>query len=131
MKVAITYDNGQVFQHFGHTKEFKVYSIEDNKIISKEIISLNGNGHGALADFLVSKDIAVLICGRIGAGAKTALDRAGITLYCGVKGDVDIQIADYLEERLNYDPNRLCNRSNRSCNHNNRHKYKDCRAYGH
>ena len=117
MKVAITHDNGQVYQHFGYTKEFKVYSIEDNKIISEEIISSNGSGHGALADFLAGQDIAVLICGGIGGGAKTALDKAGITLYCGVEGDVDVQIADYLGERLNHDPNTLCNHHNHEEGH--------------
>lgn len=117
MKVAITYNNGQVYQHFGYTKEFKVYSIEDNKIISEEIIYSNGSSHGALADFLADQDIAVLICGGIGGSAKTALDKAGITLYCGVKGDVDVQIADYLEERLNHDPNNLCNHHNHEDGH--------------
>ena len=49
MKIAVTYDNGEVFQHFGRTENFKVYEIEDNKVISSEVISSNGVGHGALA----------------------------------------------------------------------------------
>ena len=52
MKIAITYENGQVFQHFGHTQQFKVYEIENKKITSSEIVDTNGQGHGALANFL-------------------------------------------------------------------------------
>ena len=117
MKVAITHDNGSVFQHFGYTKEFKVFTIKDKQIIASEIVSANGSGHGALADFLANQGIAVLICGGIGGGAKTALDEAGITLYCGVSGDVDVQIADYLNEALNHDPNTLCNQHNHEEGH--------------
>lgn len=36
MRIAVTYENGEIFQHFGHTQEFKVYDVEDNKIISSE-----------------------------------------------------------------------------------------------
>jgi predicted Fe-Mo cluster-binding NifX family protein len=57
MKIAVTYDNGNVFQHFGHTEAFKVYDIEDGKIKSSEVIPTNGSGHGALAGFL--KDLGV------------------------------------------------------------------------
>ena len=121
MKVAITHDKGSVYQHFGHTKEFKVFTIKGNKIVGTEIISANWSGHGALADFLANQGITVLICGGIGGGAKTALDEAGITLYCGVTGDVDVQIADYLDESLNHNPNTLCNHHNHgechTCSH--------------
>ena len=37
MKIAVTYENGQVFQHFGHTEEFKVYDTEDKKILSSQV----------------------------------------------------------------------------------------------
>ena len=65
MKIAVTHENGQVFQHFGHTKEFKVYEVEDGKIVSSEIVDTNGQGHGALAGLLADEDIKVLICGGI------------------------------------------------------------------
>ena len=38
MKIAVTYDNGSVFQHFGKTESFKVYEVEDNKVVSSEVI---------------------------------------------------------------------------------------------
>ena len=76
MKIAVTYDNGNIFQHFGKTEFFKVYEIEDNKVISSEVIGSNGTGHGALAGLLADQDVDVLICGGIGGGAQAALEEA-------------------------------------------------------
>ena len=73
MKIAVTYDNGEVFQHFGRTESFKIYDVEDNKIISSEVISANGTGHGALAGLLAEQGVNVLICGGIGVGAQKAI----------------------------------------------------------
>ena len=69
-RVAVTYENGQVFQHFGHTEQFQIFTVEDGKILSEEIVSTNGSGHSLLADFLVVQGATVLICGGIGGGAK-------------------------------------------------------------
>ena len=78
MKIAVTYENGQVFQHFGHTEEFKVYDTEDKKILSSQVVGTGGSGHEALAVFLKNLGVKVLICGGIGGGARTALAQAGI-----------------------------------------------------
>lgn len=84
MKIAVTYDNGNVFQHFGKTENFKVYEVEDDKVVSSEVIGSNGTGHGALAGLLAEQGINVLICGGIGGGAQTALTEAGIEMVAGV-----------------------------------------------
>ena len=89
MKIAVTYDNGTIFQHFGKTETFKVYEVENDQIVSSEIIESNGNGHGALAGLLAGQNVEVLICGGIGGGAQAALADAGIELYSGVQGDAD------------------------------------------
>ena len=86
MKIAVTYENEQIFQHFGHSKQFKIYNVEDKKIVSSEVVDTNGSGHGALAGFLKEHKVDTLICGGIGGGAKTALANADITLYGGVSG---------------------------------------------
>ena len=109
MKIAVTYENNQIFQHLGHTKQFKIYNIEENKIISDSIIDTKGEGHGALANFLKSHEINTLICGGIGAGAKTALSNVGITIYGGVTGDVDEAVNNFLAGTLSYNPNIQCN----------------------
>ena len=78
MRIAVTYDNGNIFQHFGKTENFKVYEVENNQVISSEVISSNSSGHGALAGLLDGQNIDVLICGGIGGGAQAALAEAGI-----------------------------------------------------
>ncbi len=89
MRVAVTYDNGQIFQHFGRTEQFKVFDIEDGRVKSGLVVDTNGAGHGALAGFLKTADVDALICGGIGGGAQMALMEAGITLYAGISGSAD------------------------------------------
>ena len=100
MKIAATYDNGNIFQHFGKTETFKVYEVEDNKVVSSEVIGSNGTGHGALAGLLAAKGISVLICGGIGGGAQTALAEAGIEVCSGAQGNTDEAVEAYLKGEL-------------------------------
>ena len=100
MRIAATYDNGEIFQHFGHTEEFKVYEVEDGRVVSSEVISSNGSGHGALAGLLAGKGIDVLICGGIGGGAQAALEQQGIELCAGASGSADEAVEAYLRGEL-------------------------------
>lgn len=100
MKIAVTYDNGNVFQHFGKTEFFKVYDVEDNKVVSSEVIGSNGTGHGALAGLLADRNVDVLICGGIGGGAQAALAEAGVELCAGAEGDTDQVVEAYLKGEL-------------------------------
>ena len=100
MKIAVTYDNGNVFQHFGRTEFFKVYDVEDNKVISSEVIGSNGVGHGDLAGLLSDRSVDVLICGGIGGGAQQALADAGVELIAGAEGDTDQAVEAYLKGEL-------------------------------
>ena len=109
MKVAVTYDNGQVFQHFGHTECFKLYEVENGTVVSEMFLEPNGSGHGALAGFLQVYGVEVLICGGIGGGAQAALAQAGIELYGGVSGDADAAVHALLAGELHFNPNVCCN----------------------
>ena len=100
MKIAVTYDNGEIFQHFGKTESFKVYEVEGNKVVSSEVIGSNGTGHGALAGLLAEQGVNVLICGGIGGGAQTALTEAGIELCAGAQGNTDQAVESYLKGEL-------------------------------
>ena len=120
MKIAVTYENEEVFGHFGHTRQFKLYQVKDGKIISSEIIDTNGSGHGALAGLLAMLGADVLICGGIGGGAQAALAQAGIKLLGGVSGDADSAVRDYLSGKLEYNPDVQCNHhghGEHSCGH--------------
>ena len=108
MKIAVTYENGQIFQHFGHTEQFKVYEVVDGKIASSQVVDTNGSGHGALAGVLQSLNVDVLICGGIGGGAQMALRDAGIKLYGGVSGNADDAVNALLANALNFNPDVKC-----------------------
>ncbi|MBR4692630.1 MAG: FKBP-type peptidyl-prolyl cis-trans isomerase [Oscillospiraceae bacterium] len=100
MKIAVTYEDGKVFQHFGHTETFKLYRVEDGQIVATELLASDGAGHGALAQLLKRQDIDVLICGGIGGGAQAALAEQGIELCAGAQGSADEAVAAYLRGEL-------------------------------
>ncbi len=108
MRIAVTYEDGEVFQHFGHTAQFKLYDAEDGKIVREQVIDTDGYGHGALAGFLKAAQTDVLICGGIGMGAQMALSDAGIRLYAGVQGSADEAAQAFLSGSLDYDPDARC-----------------------
>jgi len=108
MRIAVTYDNGEIFQHFGHTEAFKIYDAENGKVVMSMVVNTNGSGHGALAGMLQRLNVNVLICGGIGGGAQMALAQAGIRLFGGVKGSADAAVEALLSDTLHYDPQAKC-----------------------
>lgn len=108
MRIAVTYEDGNIFQHFGHSEQFKLYDVEDGKIVNTQVVDTNGQGHGALAGFLTGAKVDVLICGGIGGGAQNALEQAGIQLYGGVAGSCDAAVEALLANNLGYNPNVEC-----------------------
>ena len=124
MKIAVTYEDGQVFQHFGHTEQFMLYEAEDGEIKNRTLLDTNGNGHGALAGFLAQNGAEVLICGGIGGGAQMALREAGIRLFGGVTGSADEAVKAFLAGTLGYDPDVHCDHHGEhhgSCGHDGHH----------
>ena len=119
MRIAVTYENGQIFQHFGHTETFKIYDVEEGKVVHSEVVNTNGSGHGALAGILNALNADVLICGGIGGGAQTALAAAGIKLFGGVSGDADKAVEAFINETLDYNPDVKC--SHHEHNHGEGH----------
>lgn len=108
MRIAVTYENGEVFQHFGHTSQMKLYDVENGCIVKEQIADTTGSGHGALAGFLSGLKVDTLICGSIGAGAKTALAQAGIQLCGGVSGGADEAVQAFLAGTLAYSADIQC-----------------------
>ena len=126
MRIAVTYQNGMVFGHFGRTEQFKIYDAEDGAIISSRVIDTNGQGHGALAGFLAAQQVDVLICGGIGGGAQMALAEAGIRLFGGVSGMADMAVSAYLAGKLEYDADVHCgHHGNGSSCHGEGHNCRD------
>ncbi|WP_394273118.1 NifB/NifX family molybdenum-iron cluster-binding protein [Butyricicoccus sp.] len=108
MRIAVTYENGMIFQHFGHTEQLKLYDVEHGRVTGTQVVATNGQGHGALSGFLAQANADVLICGGIGSGAQTALAEAGIQLYGGVVGLADEAVNAYLAGKLSYNPDVYC-----------------------
>lgn len=108
MRIAVTYENGNIFQHFGHTAQFKLYDAENGAVVSERVVDTMGSGHGALAGFLKQCGVDALICGGIGAGAQNALAEAGIKLYGGVSGSADDAAAALLGGSLDFNPDVKC-----------------------
>lgn len=108
MRIAVTYENGQIFQHFGHTENFKIYDVEEGKVTESRVMGTDGQGHGALACLLREAGAEVLICGGIGGGARMALEEAGIRLYGGVSGSCDAAVEALLAGKLEYNPDVKC-----------------------
>ena len=124
MRIAVTYENGQIFQHFGHTRQFKVYDVTAGKVTAAQVVDTNGRGHGALAGVLNDLQADVLICGGIGGGAQMALAQAGIILYGGVSGEADAAVDALLNGKLQFNPNVCCS------HHGEHHHDHDCGDHG-
>ena len=121
VRIAVTYENGEIFQHFGHTEQFKLYDVENGVIVASQVVDTNGSGHGALAGVLSALKVDALICGGIGGGAQMALKEAGIQLYGGVSGNADEAAQALAAGKLDFDPNVHCDHHHHgeghSCGH--------------
>ena len=108
VRIAVTYENGEIFQHFGHTEQFKLYDVENGVIVASQVVDTNGSGHGALAGVLSALNVDALICGGIGGGAQMALASAGIRLYGGVSGSADAAAEALAAGKLDFNPDVRC-----------------------
>jgi predicted Fe-Mo cluster-binding NifX family protein len=108
MKIAVTYENGDIFQHFGRTQQFKVYDVDDGKVVGSRVIGNDGLSHGALGEILMREKVEVFICGGIGGGAREMLASHGINVVAGISGNADNAVEQYLAGTLKVDPNSSC-----------------------
>ena len=123
MTIAVTYENGNVFQHFGHTRQFKLYEVENGAIQSERILEGDGAGHGALAGQLRQAGVDELICGGMGEGARVALAQLGITVHAGVQGSADEAVRALLAGTLQATASATCD------HHGHEHGHHDCNGH--
>ncbi|MDD5936306.1 MAG: NifB/NifX family molybdenum-iron cluster-binding protein [Clostridiales bacterium] len=100
MRVAVSYDNGNIFNHVGDAKEFKIYDIEDGKIVSTEVLKSSGSGRAMVVDFVSTHFCDVLICNEICSGAKGAVNEAGTKVYGAVTGNADDAVEKLIQNQL-------------------------------
>jgi len=126
MRVAVTHENGMVFGHFGKTPQFKMYEVNDGKVVSSEVLDTNGAGHGALAGFLQEAKADVLICGGIGGGAIMALSGIGVEIYAGASGQCDDVISQYLQGNLPQNGDATCDHHEHHHDHDHDCGHENC-----
>lgn len=131
MRIAVAYENGEIFQHFGHTKQFKVYDAENGSVTNNTVVDTNGSGHGALAGVLTALQVDALICGGIGAGAQNALAAANIRLYGGVSGNADQAVEALLVQKLEYNPDVQCSHHGEHHHHDHTCGEHSCEEHHH
>lgn len=130
MRVATTYDNGNIFMHFGRSEQFKIYDIQDGKVLNEQVVGTGGTGHGALAGLLANGGIDTLICGGIGGGAINALTQAGITVYAGAKGNCDACVEALIAGTLAQTGEATCDCHGHDHEHTHEHG-ESCGCHGH
>ena len=130
MRVATTYDNGNIFMHFGRSEQFKIYDIQDGKVLNEQVVGTGGTGHGALAGLLANGGVDTLICGGIGGGAINALTQAGITVYAGAQGSCDACVEALIAGTLAKNGEATCDCHGRDHEHTHEHG-ESCGCHGH
>ena len=130
IKIAVTYDNGEIFQHFGQTTRFKFYEVVNGELVGSEIVGTGNYTHCSLGTFLFESGINVLICGGLGGGASRALLAAGILVYAGNSGSADEAVQKLLRRELLYDPYANCHHDHgeHGCHHEADH---ECAGHNH
>lgn len=92
IRIAVSYDKGEIFEHFGHTELFAIYEFDEHDLNSstKRLIDSSALvGHQAMADLLKSEKIDAVICGQMGDEARSLLLSYGIIPVPGYCGDAD------------------------------------------
>lgn len=132
MRVATTYDNGNIFMHFGRSEQFKIYDIQDGKVLNEQVVDTGGTGHGALAGLLANGGVDTLICGGIGGGAINALTQAGIKVYAGAQGNCDACVEALIAGTLAQTGEATCDCHGHGHDHEHIHEHGgSCGCHGH
>lgn len=132
MRVATTYDNGNIFMHFGRSEQFKIYDIQDSKVLNEQVVGTGGTGHGALAGLLANGGVDALICGGIGGGAINALTQAGIKVYAGAQGNCDACVEALIAGTLAQTGEATCDCHGHGYDHEHIHEHGgSCGCHGH
>ena len=121
MRIAVTYENGDVYQHFGHSSQFKLYEVEDGRIVEAHIVDTEGQGHGALASFFNVSRRPYGHCRRYRRRCQTSFGQGSIQLYGGVSGSADEAVKALLAGTLEFDPNPSCGHHGHEGGHHDHH----------
>lgn len=97
MRIAVPYNDGQVYDHYGSAEAFKIYDTQDGKIVSGEVVPTAGRGHFYMVQFLINHEVKEVLCQSMGKPAQATLEIAGIGFTTGASGDADAAVEAYLQ----------------------------------
>jgi predicted Fe-Mo cluster-binding NifX family protein len=103
MRIAIPSTNGILDAHFGHTKAFTVYDVDDQTktITSQSEINPPKHEPGVLPTFLRDQKVNVVLTGGMGPSAQSMLEGFGVKVVLGVDSkDVYQIVQEYLAGTL-------------------------------
>ena len=102
MKIAAPSRDGQIDEHFGHCKEYLVFSVNGKKLTQEATIpSTEGCGcKSGIAVDLAAAGVTHMIAGNMGAGALRVLGSHGITVIRGASGNAHAAVQAFVEGKL-------------------------------
>ncbi|MBN2733504.1 MAG: NifB/NifX family molybdenum-iron cluster-binding protein [Methanomicrobiaceae archaeon] len=100
MKVAVAKEDNIVAEHFGHCREYVLFTVEDGRITGEETLTAPEHAPGVIPRFLNEKGANVVLAGGMGQGAINLFNEMGITVFIGVCGSIDAAIKSYIEGTL-------------------------------
>ncbi len=92
MKVAIAYENGEIYPHFGHCNTFALYNYYGETTAECEKVLLDSSacqGHSAMAELMRRNGVDAVMAGNMGSEARAALLSMGIVPVVGYSGHAD------------------------------------------
>lgn len=118
MVIAVTYQDGMIFGHFGKSQEFKIYEIENGAVANSKVVDVsNIKGRDARTEYLKSLGSEVLICGGICEKAQAAVSACGIKIYAANSGSADEAVNKYLTGALTQVTGKVCDHHSEDNNH--------------
>lgn len=108
MRIAVSYEDGNVFSPFGSTKSLKLYELEGKQIIREVVVPTWGEGSEAQIDCLKQYAANVLVCGAVEGAVRAKLLDAGIMTFGGVIGKADTAVQAFLNGTLQAAPDGKC-----------------------
>lgn len=97
MRIAVPYEEGNIYFNLGHTKQIKVYEIEEGKVIGTAIADVSGTGHDVITEYLKELEIDIVICDKLCMGSQLVLKDMGIDYKSDVQGDADQAVSEHLK----------------------------------
>jgi predicted Fe-Mo cluster-binding NifX family protein len=100
MKVCIPMKSSMVGNHFGKAPEFSMFLIEENSIISREIVKNPGRENALVVKLMPEQGVTHIITGAMGSKARAMMQEHQIVVISGVLGSIDTAVLRFIRGEL-------------------------------